>query len=380
MESLLLLLTLLVLSFVFSGYETAFFSIPAGQRERLSLRYPYLNIQRLQADSTTLLNVLLLMNLLANTLNSFVFASIMENLVFLKGLSHNGILVVQIIGFFLILLFTGEITPKVIAIRRPEFFLKNFSVFIFMTYRLTGWIVKPVSSYFNYIFSKRGNVSLEIEEIIAELKGLFPDVSGIFTGISIVRGNIRRVMRNKRYVVSVEKNMDMDELDKVILKHPHSIYPVKKQGEITEVLNLRKSNTNSLYFEDVRVVPETLTVLDYLRDVDDEIHGFRVVVSEHGEYIGISTLDDLLKVLSPDVNIKELGHGLYIIDGRASIEDIERRIGISLDTETDTLMGYIMEKTGKVPEEGERFTIEGVEFEVLSRKSGEIKLVKVKVR
>ncbi len=80
MEDFVLLLTLLVLSFIFSGYETAFFSLSAGQRERLSLKYPYLGLQKLQADRTTLLNILLLLNLLVNTLNSFVFVGIIENI------------------------------------------------------------------------------------------------------------------------------------------------------------------------------------------------------------------------------------------------------------------------------------------------------------
>ena len=379
MEDFVLLLTLLVLSFIFSGYETAFFSLSAGQRERLSLKYPYLGLQKLQADRTTLLNILLLLNLLVNTLNSFVFVGIIENMRMLGDVPDKILLLIQILGFFVILLFTGEITPKVIAIRKPEFFIRNFSFFIFIFYRMFGWIIRPLSFYFRFIFARKSKIGVSVDEIISELKGLFHDVESVFTGISIIRGNVRRIMKNRRYVVSIEEGMSVEEIDRIVLRHPHSIYPVEKAGEVIATLNLRESTVNRLKRDEVGVIPETLTILEYLREVDDETGGFRVVVSEHGEYIGIATLDDLLRVLALKSNIKRVSDKVYIIEGITPIEDVESKIGVNFDTEADTLMGYIMEKTGRIPEEGERFVINDMTFEVLARKEGEIKLVRVEV-
>ena len=378
MESILLLLTLLVLSFIFSGYETAFFSIPAGEREHLSIKYPYLNIQTLQDDRTTLLNVLLLMNLLVNTMNSFVFARVIESLSWINR-SSDIILLYQIGGFFIILLLFGEITPKVIAIRNPAFFLKNFSVFIFTIYRLLGWIIRPISFQFKFLFSKLWHKEVSPESTLMELKTLFPDVPGVFTGISIARGNVRRFIRHRRHVVHLEDEMSVEEIDRVIKKQPHSLYPVLSNNEIVKVANMLKSSKSNIYFEEPAIIPDTITILDYLRDVDEEINGFRVVVSEHGEYIGIATLDDLIKVLSPETNIKRVNERVFIVDGRSYIEDIESKLGVTFDTDSDTIMGYIMEKTERIPEEGERFEIDGVRFEVLSREEGEIKLVRMEI-
>ncbi len=289
------------------------------------------------------------------------------------------LLLIQILGFFVILLFTGEITPKVIAIRKPEFFIRNFSFFIFIFYRMFGWIIRPLSFYFRFIFARKSKIGVSVDEIISELKGLFHDVESVFTGISIIRGNVRRIMKNRRYVVSIEEGMSVEEIDRIVLRHPHSIYPVEKAGEVIATLNLRESTVNRLKRDEVGVIPETLTILEYLREVDDETGGFRVVVSEHGEYIGIATLDDLLRVLALKSNIKRVSDKVYIIEGITPIEDVESKIGVNFDTEADTLMGYIMEKTGRIPEEGERFVINDMTFEVLARKEGEIKLVRVEV-
>ena len=244
---------------------------------------------------------------------------------------------------------------------------------------MLGWIIKPLSFYFRFIFSRKKS-SIGVDDIISELKGLFPDVRGVFTGIGIARGNVRRLMKNRKYVVSVKKGMNQDDIDKLVLKHPHSIYPVEESGEIVKTLNLRESNPEMLKYDEVRVIPETLTILEYLREIDDELNGFRVVVSEHGEYIGIATLDDLLKVLSTPSNIKKLSEKTYILEGIAQIEDVESKLGISLDTEADTLMGFIMEKTGRIPEEGEKIVIDGILWEVLARKQGEIKLIKAELK
>ncbi len=379
MENLLLLLILLFLSFIFSGYETAFFSISAGQRERLSIMYPYLNIQTLQDDRTTLLNVILLMNLLVNTLNSFVFARMIEGIETSSGISPGLLLLYQIGGFFIVLLLFGEITPKVIAIRDPAFFLKNFSIFIYMIYRVVRWVVRPLSVYFKWVSSRLWKGEVSPESTLLELKTLFPDVPGVFTGISLSRGNIRRFIRDRKHVVHLETNMTDKDMDKVIIKQPHSLYPVLENMEVVKIANLLKSDREHIHFEEPAIIPDTITILEYLREVDEEINGFRIVVSEHGDYLGIATLDDLIRVLSPETSIKSLGKNVYIVDGMAYIEDIESKLGITFETESDTIMGYIMEKTDRIPEEGERIDIDGVRFEVLAIEEGEIKLVRMEI-
>ena len=379
MESVLLLLILLLLSFVFSGYETSFFSISSVQRERISVKYPHLNLQALQDDKGTLLNVLLLMNLLVNTLSSFIFAHIVEVLYKVNGLPQGLILFYQIGAFFVILLIFGEITPKVIAINNPSFFIIHFSAFIYATYRLTGWFTRPLSLLFNKIFSSLWHSDTSKEALFNEIKVLFPDVCGVFTGLSLIRGSIRRLVKDKRHVVHFALGMTQDEMDNIVKNHPHSMYPVIKEDEVVKLADMRKSNKTQIFFEDPMIVPDTITLLDYLKEVRRELNGFRIVVSESGEYIGIATLDDIINVLSPKTNIKKVKDRVFITEGRAYIEDVERRLGIVFNTESETLMGYLMEKTGRILEEGEKVVIDGVKFEVLLKEKGYIKLLRMEL-
>jgi CBS domain containing-hemolysin-like protein len=58
-----------------------------------------------------------------------------------------------------------------------------------------------------------------------------------------------------------------------------------------------------------------------------------------------------------------LGVGRYRVSGKASIDDVNERLGIELpDEEWDTIAGFVLDLFGKIPDDGEEVDYQGMTF------------------
>jgi putative hemolysin len=89
------------------------------------------------------------------------------------------------------------------------------------------------------------------------------------------------------------------------------------------------------------------------------------VVDEYGGVAGVITIKDLLEPLVGDLQdefdsddepeIVRVDNQRWLVDGRASVDDVVERLGIEIpDGEYVTLGGYLFDAFGHIPEEGER--------------------------
>ena len=123
-----------------------------------------------------------------------------------------------------------------------------------------------------------------------------------------------------------------------------------------------------------RFVPTTKTAADMLHDFRGERFHMSIVVDEHGNVVGLVTLDDLLAELVGDLldetdqedpEVTALGSDMFSVWAGMDAEDFEQRFGIKLpDGEYNTVGGFILDQVGGLPDKGTEIAYEGLLFVV----------------
>ncbi len=115
-----------------------------------------------------------------------------------------------------------------------------------------------------------------------------------------------------------------------------------------------------------------------------------VVRDEHGGIDGLVTLEDLVEEIVGDImdefDIGEeqkirgvSGSGEYLVDGSMTIYDLNEIYSIVLpEGEYSTIAGFVMHRLGKVPNKGESFAFNSMEFRVERVVRNRVRLIRIK--
>ena len=111
-------------------------------------------------------------------------------------------------------------------------------------------------------------------------------------------------------------------------------------------------------------VPETMRALDLLKLFLTHPQGLAVVVDEFGGTEGIITMSDIVEeILSEaaptggdvDLYIEPLENGKFLVSGQARLDDLREYLGFDLEADgIDTIGGLIVNQLGQLPPEGTR--------------------------
>ena len=112
---------------------------------------------------------------------------------------------------------------------------------------------------------------------------------------------------------------------------------------------------------------------------------FAVVVDEHGSFVGVVSLDDILEEIVGDIFDKSLKierlispsqNGIIEVDAKARISDLEKILHVSLKGEGfTTLAGLIQTQLGRIPKVGEKLKLKNFEIEIQEANNRQIKRV-----
>jgi CBS domain containing-hemolysin-like protein len=196
---------------------------------------------------------------------------------------------------------------------------------------------------------------------------------------------VREVMVPRIDVFALEQGIRMAEAREVVSSTGHSRVPVY-DGNIDRVVGMLyvKDLVTVADDEDDRsieqlarepyFVPEGKKIDELLKEFQIKKIHMAIVVDEYGGTSGIVTLEDILEEIVGEIRdefdhepplVRKTGEGKYVIEGRASLDDIGEMLGIELASEdVDTLGGFLYDLVGRVPEEGEEFEYEEINFRI----------------
>jgi len=384
----ILLVILLFFSFAIAGSEVAFFSLSYKDIQVLKTKQfkPFQRIVSLLENPKKLLTSMLIANSFINICIILIANILIDQYFIFDQWSIPGIeFLIKVILVTLLLLFFGEILPKVMATQNNIRFAQDFGGIIQVVYFIFSKPSELMVRYTNIIEKKLAQKNYGISYSMEELDQAIDLTTSvhhqthekkILKGI-VKFGNIsvKQIMKTRLDVHGVEESIDFAELMEHIKEHNYSRFPVFKEdldsivGMIHTKDILPHINEPATFNWDTLIRPaffvhEQKMIEDLLKEFQLKRIHFAVVVDEFGGTSGIITLEDILEEIVGDIKdefdeeeamIKKIDEYHYIIEGKTAIIDLCNYIDIAnnyfdaIKGESDTIAGLFLELAGEFP-------------------------------
>ncbi|MHC4713089.1 MAG: hemolysin family protein [Planctomycetota bacterium] len=124
-------------------------------------------------------------------------------------------------------------------------------------------------------------------------------------------------------------------------------------------------------------VPETKMVRELLQEFRSTTIHMAVVLDEYGGFSGVVTIEDIIEEIVGEIEdeydertppeVKKTGPRQVLVAGEAPVDDVAEALGLELTEgeEYETIAGYILYRTGRIPRVGETFEWEGAVFRIV---------------
>lgn len=114
-------------------------------------------------------------------------------------------------------------------------------------------------------------------------------------------------------------------------------------------------------------IPETMPIDELLYQMKKTQNQMAILLDEYGGVVGLTTLEDLLEEIVGEIDdesdepaklVKKVDHQTYLVQGKMTLNEFNDEFGTDLSiNDVDTIAGYIIAKTGKIPDDGEVLTV-----------------------
>ena len=385
---ILLMSLLLFFSFSIAGSEVAFFSLSFKDIQNLKTKQnkTLKRIVNLLEDPKKLLTSMLIANSFINICIILIANILINDLFVFDQINIPGFeFIVKVVAVTLLLLFFGEILPKVMATQNNIRFAQDFGGIIQVVYFIFSWPSAIMVKYTNIIESKLAKKNFGATFSMEELDHAIDLTSSpnqqenekkILKGI-VKFGNIsvKQIMKTRLDVYGVEETIEFNELLDHIKEYNYSRFPVFKE-DLDSIVGMIHTKDVLPHIDEpasfkweplIRpafFVHEQKMIEDLLKDFQAKRIHFAIVVDEFGGTSGIITLEDILEEIVGDIKdefdeeesmIKKIDEFHYIVEGKTTIIDLCNYIETSTNYfdsvkgESDTVAGLFLELAGEFP-------------------------------
>ncbi|HET7842206.1 MAG TPA: hemolysin family protein [Terriglobia bacterium] len=321
----------------------------------------------------------------------------------------------------IILMVLGELVPKAVAYDRAEqtslllagpmlFFLRASQLLVraldgMATLVLRGIGQRPGPSHGS------SHSPEEVKLIVSAIRrgGLLgkEQEEMIHSVFDLHRTLVREIMVPRPRLTTLPLSTDLGALLAHVVEDQHSRVPIY-EGSVEHIVGILYTKDLLRVFRDrsrqglpmdapldlrallhqPMIVPETMSLMQMLRESRRRKNQMALVVDEFGTFVGVVTIEDVLEQIVGEIQdeydqeekaIRKLGENVMVVDASLSVRELADDYDLALPRGAgyETLAGFVLARLGTIPKGGESFVFEGRRYTVLEMEGRRVAKVKV---
>ena len=421
----LAVLICLVLSAFYSGSETALVSVNKIRINQLveSENTRANIVHRLVESPQRMLALTLVGTNLANVLIAQLGAGLVARGLPNLAVSLQGL--IATVGITTLLLIFGEILPKTIfrvkadALALRYAYLLRLSELvlaplIYLVQTLTQFIVKLIDRSASTPSPDAQREELRLLATMGERSGnLHTDQRRmIHSLLNLQDRTVAQVMVPLVDIVAIEKNTKCEDFLQIAADSGFSRIPVYEEQiyNIVGIVNLLDviyndvepeansnpreqpdllPNTIEPFIRTVLHVPESKNINALLKEIQDTRHTMVFAVDEYGGTVGLVTIEDLVEeIVGEFADERDVPEFIRLItpqilecDARTEVDLLEEHYGLAIpEGDYETVAGYILDRTGTIPEVGTELDLSDSIITVMDADARAIRKIRIRRR
>lgn len=402
--SIIIIVICLILSAYFSASETAFSTFNKIKIKNLADKGNrkaklVLNISE---NYDTMLSTILIGNNIVNILSASL-----ATILFIGWINDTSGPTVSTLVMTLIVLIFGEITPKTLAKKRPEAFVKfaaPFLKFLMIIFFVFTFIFKKWQDFVSKLIKDKEEDQVTEEEIISLVEeatedGVLDEDESELIKSAIEFGDLEviDIFTPRVDIKALPLDATYQEIDEAFAGNAFSRLPIYEE-DIDHIVGI-------IYYKDfyqaeeenfklTDIIKQPMFVMKHklvnelLKEFQTNKQHFAVVADEFGSVAGIVTMEDILEEIVGEIwdeydeiteDIKKVSDTVYIVSGKANIDKVLELFDIEKDIDPVTVNGWVAEELKSLPTRGAKIKYENLNIEVIKMKSRRIESVKITV-
>jgi len=335
--------------------------------------------------------------LLGLNLSNVLMSSFSTIILIKMGVSKIYILLI----ISIIILIFGEILPKIFSHEYPN----KFTIFFTRFFQISNFFLSPIVWIFRN-YTKRitnNNTQKKIIYSRKELEILFEEIElgddlekdekEVITNIfEFGQQSIKKSLTPKHDIIGIEQNGNISEAIDIMISSGLSKI-VRFENDLNNIngivyLNdlLKQPKNLSSIAHNPLFIDENMSSSEALKELRMYRISMAIVIGSDGKTLGLVTIEDLIEEIFgefEDIFDKELkkiillSKNNFLIDGRINIDELVNYKIFLPKGNYETIGGYIIEKLGKIPENGNTLNSEFYKIRVLKATSTQVQKIQI---
>ncbi len=386
---------LLLFSAYFSATETAFSSLNRTRIKTIADKGDKRAalVLALSDKYDSLLSAILIGNNIVNiALSSICTAYFIDIFVNYQNGQSLGTTVSTVVTTIAVLIF-GEITPKTLAKESPE----RFAMFSAPIINVLMIILTPLSLFFGFIkiimsklFKSKDDRKMTQDELLTLVDeveqdgGIDEDESKLLrSAIEFTDREASDILTPRTALVAVSEALSNEEIVRIFDESGYSRLPVYSTSidSIIGIIHQKDfyalvngtENSVKAGMKKPLFIPLSMKISDILSLFQKNKSHIAVVLDEYGGTMGIVTMEDVLEELVGEIwdehddvveDFVKISEDEYRVLCSSDPEKLFKLLETEDETEAATVGGWVLEKVGYFPKEGESFDFENIKVTI----------------